>query len=367
MLRPKPATCAGAARSEKPPGSDAKPNARRKPSRPKSRPYPNLSPGTGGLWPAHRRISVAKGYEAALGAALGDDLDASTNSASPAHWTRTMLRTTPLCRRASTLRSSSGAGCSRAAADQIGVVARAEGAALRGAAQAWPTAGLEGRRSVALGRFHGGRRSADRRRAALAEKNRLGDLEREAARPAPSPTADRAEAERASGGRAKQRRPRRRVEAGGRAAGARSCPRAPDRGERREADAAAKRSALTRRRHASPQTKPRLASAGRRPSSARRLGHAPALEARLLELRAAVAERRGDASEARAALQTLIREAETAARRRDAIAAEIRLWTSAPSAPAPPSRNTPRASLAFRASADRSPRCRTPSSCAAAP
>ena len=34
-------------------------------------------------------IGVAKGYEVALGAALGDDLDASTNPASPAHWART--------------------------------------------------------------------------------------------------------------------------------------------------------------------------------------------------------------------------------------------------------------------------------------
>jgi len=37
-------------------------------------------------------ISVAKGYEAALGAALGDDLDASTNAAAPAHWPRPMPR-----------------------------------------------------------------------------------------------------------------------------------------------------------------------------------------------------------------------------------------------------------------------------------
>ncbi len=31
-------------------------------------------------------ISVARGYEAALGAALGDDLDAPTDQAAPAHW-----------------------------------------------------------------------------------------------------------------------------------------------------------------------------------------------------------------------------------------------------------------------------------------
>ena len=39
------------------------------------------------LWPpVVDHIEVAKGYEAALGAALGDDLDASTNSSAPAHW-----------------------------------------------------------------------------------------------------------------------------------------------------------------------------------------------------------------------------------------------------------------------------------------
>ena len=39
------------------------------------------------LWPpVVEEISVAKGYEAALGAALGDDLDASTNVSAPAHW-----------------------------------------------------------------------------------------------------------------------------------------------------------------------------------------------------------------------------------------------------------------------------------------
>src|SRR5208337_3073451 len=49
-----------------------------------------LNAGTGGFWPAvTEEISVAKGYEAALGAALGDDLDASTNAAAPAHWAAT--------------------------------------------------------------------------------------------------------------------------------------------------------------------------------------------------------------------------------------------------------------------------------------
>ena len=33
-------------------------------------------------------IAVARGYEAALGAALGDDLEAPVDEAAPAHWSR---------------------------------------------------------------------------------------------------------------------------------------------------------------------------------------------------------------------------------------------------------------------------------------
>ena len=45
---------------------------------------------SGSLWPpVVEDLSVAKGYEAALGAALGDDLDASTNPSAPAHWALT--------------------------------------------------------------------------------------------------------------------------------------------------------------------------------------------------------------------------------------------------------------------------------------
>ncbi|TAL80959.1 MAG: chromosome segregation protein SMC, partial [Beijerinckiaceae bacterium] len=49
-----------------------------------------LSAPTGGSWtPIVEEISVAKGYEAALGAALGDDLDAATDAGAPAHWALT--------------------------------------------------------------------------------------------------------------------------------------------------------------------------------------------------------------------------------------------------------------------------------------
>ncbi|MGB8276812.1 MAG: AAA family ATPase, partial [Methylovirgula sp.] len=49
-----------------------------------------LTAPTGGSWTAVvEEINVAKGYEAALGAALGDDLDAPTDAAAAAHWALT--------------------------------------------------------------------------------------------------------------------------------------------------------------------------------------------------------------------------------------------------------------------------------------
>src|SRR5271169_4934518 len=46
-----------------------------------------LGSGTSGPWPrVVDAVSVARGYEAALGAALGDDLEASVDEAAPAHW-----------------------------------------------------------------------------------------------------------------------------------------------------------------------------------------------------------------------------------------------------------------------------------------
>src|SRR6478609_616946 len=46
-----------------------------------------LAPETAGAWtPIIDEIKVASGYEQALGAALGDDLDAASDEAAPAHW-----------------------------------------------------------------------------------------------------------------------------------------------------------------------------------------------------------------------------------------------------------------------------------------
>eukprot|EP01042_Synura_sphagnicola_P008122 gene8121-10399_t len=94
-----------------------------------------LAPAAGGRWPAVLdSIAAAKGYETALGAALGDDLDASADPAAPAHWSESGSGESdpalpdgvePL---ASHVR---GPAALARRLRQIGVVARADGAALR--------------------------------------------------------------------------------------------------------------------------------------------------------------------------------------------------------------------------------------------
>ena len=150
-----------------------------------------LNAGTGGFWPAvTEEISVAKGYEAALGAALGDDLDASTNAAAPAHWAATDASEDPALPpgvEALAKRVTAPAPLTRRL-NQIGVVLREEGAALR-------TLLKPGQRLVSkegdLWRWDGFTQAAEAPTPAarrLAEKNRLGDLaiEAEAARDAAS-------------------------------------------------------------------------------------------------------------------------------------------------------------------------------------
>ncbi|MGB6324584.1 MAG: chromosome segregation SMC family protein, partial [Methylocella sp.] len=146
-----------------------------------------LNAGTGGFWPSvTEEISVEKGYEAALGVAFGDDLDASTNPASPAHWARTDAADDPALPpgvEALSRLVTAPAPLARRL-NQIGVVPRAEGTTLR-------TLLKPGQRLVSkegdLWRWDGFTQAAEAPTPAarrLAEKNRLGDLaiEAEAAR-----------------------------------------------------------------------------------------------------------------------------------------------------------------------------------------
>ncbi len=142
-----------------------------------------LHAGAGGLWaPIVESVSVAKGYETALGAALGDDLDASGADSAPAHWAMTANDGDPALphgvRALAELVEAPPALRRRLA--QIGVVLRAEGAQLRKLLK-------PGQRLVSkegdLWRWDGFTQAAEAPTAAarrLVEKNRLIDLRGEA-------------------------------------------------------------------------------------------------------------------------------------------------------------------------------------------
>ncbi len=137
----------------------------------------------GGKWPpVVDAVDVARGYEAALGAALGDDLQASIDAAAPAHWSlleaggdpELPAGVEPLAGRVE------APPALRRRLAQIGVVARAEGARLSALLK-------PGQRLVSLEgdlwRWDGFVSTAEAPTPAaqrLVEKNRLGDLSREA-------------------------------------------------------------------------------------------------------------------------------------------------------------------------------------------
>ncbi|WP_034995966.1 chromosome segregation protein SMC [Beijerinckia mobilis] len=138
-----------------------------------------LASGGGGFWPpVTEAMSVTKGYEAALGAALGDDLEASTNVSAPSHWATTEAKGDPALppgvKPLSTYVEAPVALKRRL--DQIGVVVRTEGGALRSLL-------APGQRLVSkegdLWRWDGFVQAAEAPTPAarrLVEKNRLADL-----------------------------------------------------------------------------------------------------------------------------------------------------------------------------------------------
>ena len=124
---------------------------------------------TKNLWPAVLDdLTVEKGYETALGAALGDDLEAPVDPQAPMRWGGADDRS----RRSGTAQGAEPLGRHVTAPPelarrlaQIGVIERADAPRLVDAAQARPAAGLARWRPLALGRFLGRRQCADRRRA----------------------------------------------------------------------------------------------------------------------------------------------------------------------------------------------------------
>jgi chromosome segregation protein len=137
--------------------------------------------GTGGRWPrAVDGVSVAKGYETALGAALGEDLDAATDPAAPAHWALLSAATPDPALPKGAVALSDHVTAPPALARrlaQIGLVPRADGARLSRLL-------LPGQRLVSpegdLWRWDGFVAAANAPTPAarrLAEKNRLGEIE----------------------------------------------------------------------------------------------------------------------------------------------------------------------------------------------
>ncbi len=291
------------------------------------------TPLNGAYKPIVERVSVKKGYELALGAALGDDLDAPDDPRALAHWAGADIRESDpalpegveplaavveappvLARRLS----------------QIGLVEKADAARLR------PLL-APGQRLVTkagdLYRWDGLITAADAPTPAarrLVERNRLADLTREAAqaRAAVTPLREAAEAAQATLRRAADAERQ-----------AREAWRAATRASEvaREAHAAAERQAaqIASRLSALEEAKVRLASSREEAvavvkdaeGSLAGLPDGSALTARYNEVRSDVAQRRGELAEARAAAQTMTRESELRARRRHDIEAERQNWT----------------------------------------
>jgi chromosome segregation protein len=291
-----------------------------------------LQSGTGGLWaPIVENIAVAKGYETALGAALGDDLDASAEPSAPAHWALTDAAGDPSLppgvRSLSELVEAPAVLRRRLA--QIGVVLRAEGESLRRLLR-------PGQRLVSkegdLWRWDGFTQAAEAPTAAarrLAEKNRLEDLRAEsiAARSEADAAAEEVEAAR---------------EAARDAAMTETAAREAQRRARASLDEARERHGAADRRYA--QIGQRLSAleeakaqtlanrdeaAQKRAAVMRALDdlEEPATLAGLLEsLRARAAVERARAGEARAALAALSHEASARAQRKAAILRETSSW-----------------------------------------
>lgn len=291
-----------------------------------------LNAGTGGFWPSvTEEISVAKGYEAALGAALGDDLDASTNPASPAHWARTDAMDDPALppgvEPLSRLVTAPAPLARRL--NQIGVVPRAEGTPLR-------TLLKPGQRLVSkegdLWRWDGFTQAAEAPTPAarrLAEKNRLGDLaiEAEVARGAVNAMKVAAEqAQTALSAAAAAENAARQVHKGAlreidvaRAAKAAA--------EKHKAAAAARLSALEEALLRLDAARGEASEKHAQAKAALAQLDAPAeLTARLDMARAAAAQDRAAVAEAGAELQAHLRDAETRAKRFRGIEEERQSW-----------------------------------------
>jgi chromosome segregation protein len=292
-----------------------------------------LGSDTSGPWPrAVDAVSVARGYEAALGAALGDDLDASVDETAPAHWSLIApadedpllpVGADPLAGRV-----AAPPPLARRLA-QIGVVARAEGKRLaQNLKPGQRLVSLEGD----LWRWDGFVAAADAPTAAarrLVEKNRLGDLEREAEAARQAVAALSVEAASAAG--ATREAAAAEAEWRGRARAARTASDAARDAfaqfERERAQALSRLSAVeeafSRAGAARNEAVERKANAE---AALERLGPGDDLAQSLESSREVAAHERTAFAEARATAQSIARETAARAARRIAIVAERSSW-----------------------------------------
>jgi chromosome segregation protein len=294
-----------------------------------------LLDGAGGdLWPpVLDEITVGKGYEIALGAAMGDDLDASSNPTAPAHWAvipgpvgdpALPPQAEPLSKHV----KAPPALALRLA--QIGVVHRAEGSALRRLLK--PGQRLVSREGD-VWRWDGFTSAAEAPSPAarrLAEKNRLGELEMSATTAREALATFKIEAEQlnqdvrlATSAEQEARNAVRQARQGSDMA--RDVLAAA---ERKDAERAARLQALTDNRTRLAANREE-ADVARKASDQAHIGFQPDAELASIvnERRTAVAQRRADAAEARAMLQTIDREVELRNARRMTVLNEIKAWS----------------------------------------
>jgi len=293
-----------------------------------------LSGGQDGQWPAIvDAIRVAKGYEAALGAALGDDLDASTDVNAPVHWSEIgdVSQDPALPDGVQSLAAHvEGPSALTRRLRQIGLVTREQGETLKSSLKV-------GQRLVTtdgdLWRWDGLSAAADAPTAAarrLAEKNRLGELDAEASEARRSADLLRADLESAEEAlRAAADIEARRISE---ARGARTKIDAIrfdlTQAERQSAEVATRRAALDEAKNrldaSLTEARAKQSEAEAQRAALPETGH---LDQALANAREAAQRDQAYAAEARAAMQTLVREDEARVRRRSAIADEIASWT----------------------------------------
>ncbi len=292
-----------------------------------------LNTASGDLWPpVVEEISVEKGYEAALGAALGDDLDASINPSAPAHWGEASAEANdaplPLGVRPLSEVVKAPPQLARRLS-QIGIALKTEGAQLQKRLR-------PGQRLVSkegdFWRWDGFTAAAEAPTPAarrLVEKNRLGDLKNEAAEAREAANeakllaeAAQAELREASVAEMNARQTAR--------AAARQVEEAREKLahlERSRAQVATRMSALEESvtRFAENRDEA-LVKKTDAETALKNLAATQAMMSKLERARAEAAQQRAAAAESRAAVQGLAREAEARQRRREAIALESNSW-----------------------------------------